>query len=162
MTCLFTLSKGETCMRTSTGTTAKERRRHQLRSTLEVHGRELVVEVLGKIRDARGDRSKEREVMDEAETCEVDVQTEIDFALLELKAETLNAIDAAVSRIEEGTYGYCIDCSREIHGARLRALPFARRCKACEEVRESAARSARVAASRRASSTFFPDYQTGR
>ena len=142
-------------MRISTRSTAKERRRHQLRSRLEVRGRELVDEVLGKIRDVRGDSTKEREVMDEAETCDVDVQTEIDFALLELKGETLNAIDAAVCRIEEGTYGHCVECSREIHEARLRALPFARRCKACEEVRETAARSERVAASRRGTSTFF-------
>jgi DnaK suppressor protein len=62
----------------------------------------------------------------------------IEFALIEMKAETLSKIDEALSRLECGTYGRCFECGGEIGEARLRALPFAVRCKRCEEVRETA------------------------
>ena len=42
------------------------------------------------------------------------------------------------ARLEEGTYGDCFECGDEISEPRLRALPFAVRCKDCEEARETA------------------------
>ena len=45
-------------------------------------------------------------------------------------------ITAALERLEEGTYGYCYECGEEIAGRRLRALPFAERCRDCEETHE--------------------------
>jgi hypothetical protein len=57
--------------------------------------------------------------------------------LIQLKAETLNKIDAALRRIEEGNYSDCSECGDEIAEARLRALPFAMRCRDCEDVREA-------------------------
>jgi RNA polymerase-binding transcription factor DksA len=55
-----------------------------------------------------------------------------------MKAETLNKrINEALNRLEEGKYGYCFECGEEISEARLRALPFAVRCKDCEEARET-------------------------
>ena len=68
-----------------------------------------------------------------------------------MKAETLTKIDEALRRLEEGTYGYCFECGEEVSESRLRALPFAVRCKDCEEAREvkRAARSPDGAASRR-------------
>ena len=104
---------------------------------LENRRRELVYEVQGKIRDGRHDHSKEREVLDEGESSDVDIGKEIGFALIQMKAETLNKIDAALRRLGEGTYGECVECGGEIPEARLRALPFAVRCKDCEEAREA-------------------------
>ena len=112
-------------------------RDHELRKMLEGRRRELVYEVQGKIRDGRRDYANEREVLDEGESSEVDIQEEIEFALIQMKAETLNKIDAALRRIGEGTYGECSECGDEIPEARLRALPFAVRCKDCEEAREA-------------------------
>jgi DnaK suppressor protein len=120
-------------MRTRTTT---ERRSDKLKRMLEDRGRELVHEVQGKIRDARKSNAKESDVLDEGESSEIDFQAEIGFALLQIKVETLNAIDAAVRRLEAGTYGDCVECGDEIHEARLRALPFAVRCRECEEARE--------------------------
>ena len=51
--------------------------------------------------------------------------------------------------IDEGTYGRCVECGDEIGAARLRALPFAVRCKECEEIRELADQRERGAAQRR-------------
>ena len=44
----------------------------------------------------------------------------------------------ALARLEQGNYGNCFDCGEEIAEKRLRALPFAVRCKDCEEARENA------------------------
>ncbi|HUP09355.1 MAG TPA: TraR/DksA family transcriptional regulator [Caldimonas sp.] len=46
--------------------------------------------------------------------------------------EELIAIDAARSRIAEGSYGECIDCGRAIPFERLRAQPTALRCVPCQ------------------------------
>ena len=105
---------------------------------LEDRRRQLVHEVQGKIRDGRRDYAKERGVLDEGESSEVDIQEEIEFALIQMKAEMLKRIDAALRRIGEGTYGECFECGEEIPQARLRALPFAVRCRDCEEAREVA------------------------
>jgi RNA polymerase-binding transcription factor DksA len=53
----------------------------------------------------------------------------------------------------------CFECGEEISGARLRALPFAVRCKDCEEAREIAAQRERTLAQRRGSSSLFYDMQ---
>ena len=121
---------------------------------------ELVAEVQGKIRGVRADGAeKPHEVMDQGEASEVDIQEDIELALLQMKAETLNKINEALARLEEGRYGMCFECGDEIAEARLRALPFAVRCKDCEEAREIAAQRERSMAQRRGSSSLFYDLQ---
>jgi DnaK suppressor protein len=122
---------------TKSMTATKGRGDRKLTKILEARRRQLVHEVQGKIRDGRRDYTKEREVLDEGESREVDIQDEIEFALIEMKTETLNKIDAALRRIREGTYGECSECGEKIPEARLRALPFAVRCRDCEEAREA-------------------------
>lgn len=61
---------------------------------------------------------------------------DIEFALIQMKAETLDQINQALSRLDEGAYGYCLECGEEIPERRLRAPPFAIRCKDCEEALE--------------------------
>lgn len=144
-------------MATTTKTKAADSRYKELKKMLEDRRRELVNEVQGKIRDARTDATKEREVLDQGESSEVDIQEDIEFALIQMKAETLNKIDAALRRLDEGSYGDCFECGDEIAEARLRALPFAVRCKDCEEARETAERREKVMAQRRGSSALFFD-----
>jgi DnaK suppressor protein len=136
---------------------SKGSRYNELKKMLEARRRELMNEVQGKIRDARSDNTKEREVLDQGESSEVDIQEDIEFALIQMKAETLNKIDAALRRLDEGSYGNCFECGEEISEARLRALPFAVRCKDCEEARETAEQRERMLAQRRGSSTLFFD-----
>jgi DnaK suppressor protein len=123
---------------------------------LEDRRRQLVYEVQGKIRDGCRDYTKARGVLDEGESSEVDIQEEIEFALIQMKTETLKRIDAALRRIGEGTYGRCFECGEAIPEARLRALPFAVRCRDCEEAREAAELRERMT-QRRVSSTPFVD-----
>jgi DnaK suppressor protein len=138
-------------------TTAKKRRSDDLRKMLEDRLHELTLDVHGRIRDARVDGSNGRQAFDEGETSELDTQDELEFALIQMKAETVNRIDTALRRLEEGTYGRCVECGDDIAATRLRALPFAVRCKDCEEVREVAEQRDRTAAQRRTVSALLFD-----
>jgi DnaK suppressor protein len=139
---------------TKTMVATNGRRDHELRKMLEDRRRQLVYEVQGKIRDGRRDYTKEHEVLDEGESSEIDVQEGIEFALIQMKAETLKKIDTALRRIGEGTYGECFECGEKIPEARLRALPFAVRCRDCEDAREVTELRERMT-QRRVSSTPF-------
>jgi DnaK suppressor protein len=145
-------------MATTTKTKGAAKNRYtELKKMLEDRRRELMNEVQGRIREVRTDSSKDREVLDQGESSEVDIQEDIEFALIQMKSETLNKIDAALRRLEDGTYGDCFECGDEIAGARLRALPFAVRCKDCEEARETAEQRERAMAQKRGSSALFFD-----
>ncbi|HET9368994.1 MAG TPA: TraR/DksA C4-type zinc finger protein [Vicinamibacterales bacterium] len=68
-----------------------------------------------------------------------DVSEDLDFALLEIQTETMAKIDEALVRLGAGIYGVCVDCGGDIAARRLEALPFAIRCRSCEEHREAGA-----------------------
>lgn len=125
-----------------------------LKRMLEERRREILSEVQEKM---RGQREEAHEVLDTGESSEADIQEEIEFALIQMKAETLTKINEALRRLEEGAYGYCFDCGGEISEQRLRALPFAVRCKECEEAREIAAEREKTLAQRRGAPALFFD-----
>jgi DnaK suppressor protein len=77
-------------------------------------------------------------VLDEWEVADVDLQEDIELALIQIAQETIRRIDDALARLEAGHYGRCVECGDEISEARLRALPFAVRCVGCEQAREPA------------------------
>jgi RNA polymerase-binding protein DksA len=54
-------------------------------------------------------------------------------ALDEQGRRQVEDIQAALARIEAGTYGDCLTCGEAISPARLEALPMAQRCVACQE-----------------------------
>jgi DnaK suppressor protein len=68
------------------------------------------------------------------------------FALSALERETLQLIDEALERVEDGSYGYCLMSGEPIGDARLKAIPWARytvECQAEIEREEAFARRAR-------------------
>ncbi len=67
-----------------------------------------------------------------AETATVTLDREIDYTLEENEARVLAAIDAALERIEQGTYGLCASCGKPIAAERLEALPYATQCIECK------------------------------
>src|SRR5688572_13446499 len=136
-------------------TAARRRRFLGLKTMLEGRRRELAEDVHGRIRDARAEDATQRQSIDQGEVSDLDTQDEIEFALLQMKAETLNRIDTALRRLDEGSYGNCVECGNEIAEARLRALPFAVRCKDCEEALETDEERERHRAQRSASVVFF-------
>jgi DnaK suppressor protein len=142
-------------MTTKTQVAVRNSRIGELTRTLEDRRCDLWHAVHGKIRDARTESTNDGEVLDLGESSEINIQDEIEFALIQMKAETLEKIDAALRRLEEGTYGNCFDCGDKIADTRLRALPFAVRCRDCEATRETVEERDRIMAQRRASSALF-------
>ncbi len=139
-------------------TKMRQDRYEELKRILEERRIEIIGEVQHKIRDVRDEDAaiSRQGVRDEAESSEAEIQDDIEFALLRMKAETLKKIDKALAHLNEGSFGYCHECDAEIAEQRLRALPFAVRCKSCEEVREVERQGAHVFMSRRVSSHQTP------
>ena len=130
---------------------------NELKKILEDRHSALTHEVHGRIRNARTDSTRGYQVLDKGESSEVDIQDDIEFALIQMKSETLNRIDTALRRINDGTYGGCFECGGQIAEARLRALPFAMRCKDCEEAHEMSEYRERIMAQRHGSSAIAFD-----
>lgn len=115
-------------------------RNESLKRILTERKREILRQIQDKICDVRAEADW-KETSEELDACgifEADTQRDIEFALIQMKAETLDRIDQALFQLDEGAYGYCLECGEEIPERRLRALPFALRCKDCEEAREVA------------------------
>jgi DnaK suppressor protein len=140
----------------ATKTPSPVNRHEELRQVLEQRRRELVTELHDKIKGVRAERGAfpGRDGLDEVEASDVDAQEDIELALIQMRSETLTRIDEAIARLEAGLYGYCYSCREEISGSRLRALPFAVRCRDCEELDEAERQRARTA-QRRGSAPFM-------
>jgi RNA polymerase-binding protein DksA len=67
-----------------------------------------------------------------ADTATATLDREIDYTLEENSEHVLAAIDAALARIEDGTYGICSNCGRPIDEARLEAQPWSTLCIDCK------------------------------
>lgn len=106
------------------------RERYQvLKEMLETRRREIH----DKLRSLRESMPDEITNVKDAEEQSVnDFVQEVELALMEMKSETLQKLEEARARLEEGTYGTCAECGLEISEARLRALPFALLCIACQ------------------------------
>jgi len=52
-----------------------------------------------------------------------------------LRSNMLKEIEGALARCAGGTYGVCEACGEEINPNRLRAIPWARNCVTCQELR---------------------------
>jgi len=66
---------------------------------------------------------------------------EISLILNDRDRDKALAIDDALARIDEGSYGVCDSCESDIAEARLEALPFTRLCVSCQAEREKEAKS---------------------
>jgi len=131
----------------------------ELRRILEERRQDMMVEVHDRMRDVRAESNSATMlgVLDSVETSEADIQDEIEFSLIQMKAETLSKIEEALQRLKIGAYGNCFECGEEISEQRLRALPFATRCTACEEEREQETRKS-TAQERSDLAALFADF----
>jgi DnaK suppressor protein len=68
---------------------------------------------------------------------------EISLILTDRDRDKLQAIDDALARIEDRSYGVCESCEADIAEARLEALPFTRLCISCQADREKEAKTMR-------------------
>jgi DnaK suppressor protein len=149
---MLTISRSRNMKHTTTMTTT---RHSELREMLNYRRRVMQETVQSRIRDVRSDRAKD--VIDEIEHSDEDSHGDIAFAVLQMQTETLTRIDAALVRLDAGEYGSCVSCSADISETRLRALPFAVRCTACEERREQGDEQTRRLAASRVGASLFSD-----
>ena len=66
-----------------------------------------------------------------AETATATLDRELDYSLEENSEQVLNDIDAALRLIDDGTYGTCASCGKQIAEERLEARPWASLCIDC-------------------------------
>jgi DnaK suppressor protein len=71
-----------------------------------------------------------------ADTATETVDREIDYTLEATDGRLLADIDAALARIENGTYGICVNCGAQIAPERLEAVPWATLCIECKRKEE--------------------------
>ena len=71
-----------------------------------------------------------------ADTATETYDRELDYSLEENSEHVLTEIDAALKRIDDGTYGQCTNCGTQIPEERLEARPYATLCIDCQRHRE--------------------------
>src|SRR6266849_10588504 len=64
------------------------------------------------------------------------LETQQEQSLLVNQQALLTEVERALGRIEDGTYGKCVDCGQPIPERRLEAIPWAARDVKCEELLE--------------------------
>lgn len=72
---------------------------------------------------------------DEVEFAIRSAQQDLNAATVELRSRTLREVEGALKRVAGGTYGECEACGEEISANRLKAIPWARYCLNCQELR---------------------------
>lgn len=76
---------------------------------------------------------------DDLDQASADTEAELQIRLHQSDGRLHRAIDEALARIRQGTYGVCEMCKRPISEARLAAVPWTRHCVGCKESEHSAA-----------------------
>src|ERR687895_1671288 len=96
--------------------------------------KQLHKEMQGRVKgEAEGIKDEGRDTYDLASD---ERDREINFILNDREREKLHAIDEALQRIADKTYGICESCEGEIQLGRLKILPFTRLCVKCQEENE--------------------------
>ncbi len=72
---------------------------------------------------------------DPAEFAARTVEQDLAVITADLRRGMLREIESALNRIAKGTYGTCEGCGEDIPSSRLKALPWARYCVVCQELR---------------------------
>lgn len=117
---------------------SSQQRTEALRKMLLERRQEVMKEINGLIGHRMSDEIQRRvdSAPDVGDQALLDTERVRDISIMELRNKMRQQIDEALAKLEEGTYGRCADCGAEISEKRLRAVPFARRCVACQERQE--------------------------
>jgi RNA polymerase-binding protein DksA len=108
------------------------------------HYRELLLDERRRVNDAieylhaenAGSMDEEVPETGMADTATVTVDRELDYSLEENSVHVLREIDAALARIDAGTFGTCTRCGKPIGEERLDAMPYATLCIDCKRLEE--------------------------
>jgi DnaK suppressor protein len=109
----------------------------ELRQKLVINVNYMEDEALGKSRqEASGDLSNVPIHMADVGTDNYD--RDLTIGLIQNGEEELRAIDEALERIGDKTYGTCEECGKKVTKARLTALPYVKNCIECQRQEEEA------------------------
>ena len=94
--------------------------------------------ILREIEDAvrEGRETGKDDGMDTYDLATEERDREISMILTDREREKLDAIESAMERIDDGSYGMCESCESDIAEGRLEAMPFTRLCVSCQAERE--------------------------
>lgn len=95
----------------------------EVRDELERSGEQQYVELAGRVTDP-GDESV------------ADMLADLNAAMIDRHVRELRELEAAKTRLAQGTYGVCVDCGAPVGYERLKANPAAARCLACQTKRD--------------------------
>ncbi len=114
----------------SAKTTKPEKKITAVRKTLLGMKEKLLAEGLGK--PLPEDLAQPSDVGDEGDRADIERTHEVAILLSERDKEKLLAIEEALEKIQDGTYGICKECGDEISPKRLKAMPLAKLCVPCQ------------------------------
>jgi len=75
---------------------------------------------------------------DEGDRANTSLARELDLGQKSRERALLASVDAALKRINEGTFGECLNCGQDINRKRLEAIPWVRYCITCQELIDGA------------------------
>lgn len=82
------------------------------------------------------DRQAVESALDDGDWSVIDLNEDMKIKKLSSYRQSLIKVDDSIRKMDEGTYGVCEDCGETISSERLRILPFAIRCRDCQEIQE--------------------------
>jgi len=109
-------------------------RREELAQSVRSHAASVPETSLGGATGDSGDHASQ------------DYMTELFGVLMEKQAGTLEEVEHALAKIDAGDYGQCERCNDKIAAKRLKAIPWAKLCRQCQEQQDriNAVRKARI------------------
>jgi len=75
-------------------------------------------------------------IQDQGDQALTSTMEQLNISLQDTERQEYDRIVQALSKLEEGTYGICVDCDQEISERRLKSYPNAARCLVCQEAFE--------------------------
>jgi len=118
------------------GKQGRPRRMNYLKGRLLERYRDLLRRM-----DVQGSGAGAGETADPFDAAAQALEQEVEFRVAEMRTRQALQIEGALKKMDQGTYGRCEDCGKRIPQARLRAMPFATLCVACQEKAENLARA---------------------
>ena len=103
-----------------------------IRRELETKREALSSAISSSTRSSREDDHRREVVKDPFGMASITHDDEVVAAVVDTRARQLEEIDRALADMDAGRYGICRECGEEIAKARLKILPFATRCVACQ------------------------------
>lgn len=113
-------------------------RKTRLTEVLLAEKRRLWSEVRRELSDTVGEelRSQYDLPQDVGDRGLIDTLEDTGMAVADIRRQELTRMDEALGRLEEGRYGFCVECGAEISEERLRVAPYAPCCVSCQARRE--------------------------